>query len=59
MMLKLGHFGNRKYVGSVQMWCRRWMEKISWTDSVKNEVLRRVKGERNILHEINKKQNEG
>jgi hypothetical protein len=31
------------------------MEKISWTDSVKNkEVLYRVKEERNILHEIRK-----
>jgi len=28
------------------------MEKISWTDRVKNEVLRVVKEERNILHTI-------
>jgi hypothetical protein len=29
------------------------MEKISWTDRVRNEeVLRRVKGERNILHTV-------
>ena len=26
------------------------MEKISWTDSVRNEVLCRVKKQRNILH---------
>jgi hypothetical protein len=26
------------------------MEKISWTDRVRNEVLHRVKEERNILH---------
>jgi hypothetical protein len=31
------------------------MEKISWTDHVRNEeVLLRVKEQRNILHEINK-----
>jgi len=32
------------------------MEKISWTDHVRNEeVLFRVKEQRNILHEINKR----
>jgi hypothetical protein len=32
------------------------MEKISWTDHVRNEeVLLRVKGQRNILHEISKR----
>jgi len=32
------------------------MEKISWTEHVRNEkVLLRVKEQRNILHEINKK----
>ena len=31
------------------------MEKISWTDHVRNEgVLLRVKEQRNILHEISK-----
>jgi hypothetical protein len=35
------------------MWCWRRMEKISWTDYVRNEdVLLRVKEQRNILHEI-------
>jgi hypothetical protein len=35
------------------MWCWRRMEKISWTDHVRNEdVLLRVKELRNILHEI-------
>ena len=28
------------------------IEKISWTDRVRNEVLQRVKEERNILHKI-------
>jgi hypothetical protein len=30
------------------------MEKISWTDHVRNEVLLRVKEQRNILHETRK-----
>jgi len=35
------------------MWCWRRMEKISWTDHVRNEeVLLRVNEQRNILHEI-------
>jgi hypothetical protein len=38
------------------MWYWRRMEKISWTDHVRNEeVLQRVKEERNILHEISKR----
>jgi len=32
------------------------MEKISWTDRVrKEEVLRRVKGERNIIHTVRRR----
>ena len=31
------------------------MEKISWTDRVRNEVLRRVKEERNTLNTIKRK----
>jgi hypothetical protein len=38
------------------MWCWRRMEKICWTDRVRNEeVLHRVKGERNILHTIKRR----
>jgi hypothetical protein len=38
------------------MWCWRRMEKVSWTDHVRNEdVLLRVKEQRNILHEIGKR----
>ena len=38
------------------MWCWRRMEKISWTDHVRTEeVLLRVKEQRNILHEIRKR----
>jgi len=48
----------RQKIGAVMskrsgMWCLRRMEKISWTDHVRNEeVLHRVKEERNILHTI-------
>ena len=31
------------------------MEKIIWTDHVRNEVLLRVNEQRNILHEIRKR----
>ena len=38
------------------MWCWRRME-ISWTDYVRNEeVLLRVNEQRNILHEMRKKE---
>jgi hypothetical protein len=40
---------------SFAMWCWRRMEKISWTDRVRNEVLHRVKEKRNILHKIERK----
>jgi hypothetical protein len=38
------------------MWCWRRMEKISWTYSVRNEeVLHRVKEERNIIHTVKRR----
>jgi len=38
------------------MWCWRRIEKVSWTDHVRNEdVLLRVKEQRNMLHEICKR----
>jgi hypothetical protein len=38
---------------SSEMWCWRRMEKISWTEHVRNEeVLLRVKRQSNIVHEI-------
>jgi hypothetical protein len=47
---------DQKYLESFEMWCWRRMEKISWTDHVRNEeVLLRVKEHRNILHEICKR----
>jgi hypothetical protein len=47
---------DRKHMESFEMWCWRRLEKISWTDHVRNEeVLLRVKEHKNILHEINKR----
>jgi hypothetical protein len=44
---------DQKYLESYEMWCWRRMEKISWTDRVRNEeVLHRVKEERNIIHTV-------
>jgi hypothetical protein len=44
---------DQKYLESFEMCCWRRMEKISWTDRVRNEeVLHRVKEERNIVHTI-------
>jgi hypothetical protein len=46
----------QKHPESSKMWCWRRMEKISWTDRVRNEdVLLRVKEQRNILHKIRKR----
>ena len=47
---------DQKYLKSSEMWCWRRMEKISWTDHVRNEEeLLRVNEQRNILHEIRKR----
>jgi hypothetical protein len=46
---------DQKHLEIFEMWCWRRMEKISWIDHVRNEeVLLRVKEQRNILHEVNK-----
>jgi hypothetical protein len=45
---------DQKYLESFDMWCWRRMEKMSWTDRVRNEVLHRVK-ERNIVHTIKRR----
>ena len=55
MVLKIETLGkvDHKYPVSFEMWCCRRMEKISWTDRVRNEeVLNEVKEERNILHTL-------
>ena len=42
---------DQKHLASFEMWWWRRMEKISWTDHVRNEeVLLRVNEQRNILH---------
>ena len=47
---------DQKYLEGFEMWCWRRMEKIIWTDYVRNEdVLLRVKEQRNIQHEIRKR----
>jgi hypothetical protein len=43
---------DQKHLESFEMSCWRRMEKISWTDHVKNEE---VKEQTNILHEISKR----
>ncbi|GFG31168.1 hypothetical protein Cfor_05154 [Coptotermes formosanus] len=47
---------DQKYLESFEMWYWRRMDKISWTDRVRNEkVLHRVKEDRNILHTIKRR----
>jgi hypothetical protein len=47
---------DQKHLKRFEMWFWRRVEKISWTDRVRNEeVLPRVKAQRNILHEISKR----
>jgi hypothetical protein len=47
---------DQKHLESFEMWCWRRMEKISWTDHVRNgEVLLTVSEQKNILHEIRKR----
>ena len=44
----------KKYLKYFEMWCWRRMEVI-WTNRVGNEVLQRVKAERNVLHTLKKR----
>jgi hypothetical protein len=47
---------DQKQLETFEMWCWRRMEKIIWADLVRNEeVLLRVKEQRNILHGIRKR----
>jgi hypothetical protein len=47
---------DRKYLESFDMWCWRRMEKFTWADRVRNEeVLHRVKDERNIVQTIKRR----
>jgi hypothetical protein len=45
-----------KYLEGFEVWCWRRMEKISWTNCVRNEeVLHRGKEERNILQTVKRR----
>ena len=44
-----------KYIEGFKIWCWRRMEKIIWTDRVRNKMLQRVKGETDILYTIKKR----
>ena len=47
---------DQKHLESFEIWCWRRIEKISWTEHVRNEeVLPRVKEQRTILREIRKR----
>jgi hypothetical protein len=47
---------DQKHLESFEMWRWRRMDKISWSNHVRNEeVLLRVKEQRNVLHEIRKR----
>jgi len=47
---------DQKHLESFELWCWWRMEKISWTDHVRNEeVLLGVKEQKNILHEVRKR----
>jgi len=37
------------------MWCWEWMDKISWTDHVRNEISQTVKEERITLQTIKRR----
>jgi len=44
---------DKKHLESSEMWCWVRMEKINWTNHVRNEeVILRVKEQTHILHEI-------
>jgi hypothetical protein len=44
-----------KYLESCEMWCWR-MEKLGWTERVRGEeVLQRVREDRNILHTVKRR----
>jgi len=58
MVMKLGQFRNAdpKCLESFEMWCWRRMDKISWTDRMRNEKgLHRVRMDRNIIHRIKRR----
>jgi len=58
MVMKLGQFrkADPKCLESFEMWCWRRMDKVSWTDGMRNEKgLHRVRKGRNIIHRIKRR----
>jgi hypothetical protein len=58
MVLQLGTLWNvgYKYLERFDMWCGRRLEKIGWTDNVRNfGVLRTVKEEGNIIQSLKRR----
>jgi hypothetical protein len=49
------HKLDQQYLESTEMWYWGRKERISWTNSVRNEVLHRVKEERNTLQTIKRR----
>jgi len=48
----------QKYFENLEVWCASGVEKISWTDLVRNgEALHTAKEEKNYLHTIKQKTN--
>jgi hypothetical protein len=53
MVQRCGHRKtDQEYLGSFEVWYWRRMEKISWTDRMKNEVLHIVREVRNVLRTV-------
>jgi hypothetical protein len=50
---------DHKFLGSSEMWYWRRVEKIGWTDRVRNEEALHGVEERNILHTIKRRQATG
>ena len=53
--MKLGHFGKQIRNAWTVLKCGAAKGWISWTDGVRNEVLRGIKVERNIIREIKRR----
>jgi len=58
MVMRFGQFwkADPKCLESFEMWCWRRMDKIIWTDHMRNEKeLHRVRKDRNIIHRIKRR----
>jgi hypothetical protein len=57
MLLEHGYFKTvyQKLLERFKVWCWKRLEKTSWKDRVKNEVLGRIKEERNTFYTIKRR----